>query len=110
MGKLLEEFIAQFDNDASNVDLSGLMSDEERIEWETLVKVYNDIEIVDIANTVKKIPKVYKLNRNQDLAVLAYIKVLEMMVRVARDSMGIEGMPPNFTKPSSSDYDGSMFG
>ena len=102
MGELLEGFISQFDNDEDNVNLDKLMSTDERLEWETLVKCFNDINIVDIAKTVKNIPKVYKLSRNQDLAILAYIKTLEMMVAVARDNIGtIEGR---------TDYDGSMFG
>ena len=98
----MEGFISQFDNDEDNVNLDNLMSTDERLEWETLVKCFNDINIVDIAKTVKNIPKVYKLNRYQDLAILAYIKTLEMMVAVARDNMGAVA--------ERTDYDGSMFG
>ena len=98
----MEGFISQFDNDEDNVNLDNLMSTDERLEWETLVKCFNDINIVDIAKTVKNIPKVYKLNRYQDLAILAYIKTLEMMVAVARDNMG--------AVEERTDYDGSMFG
>jgi len=104
MGELLEGFISQFDNDADNVSLEKLMTSDERLEWETLVKCFNDINIVEIAKTVKNIPKVYKLSRHQDLAILAYIKTLEMMVAVARDNMGAQ------EEQEHSDYDGSMFG
>jgi len=111
MGELLESFIAQFENDKLDLNLKELLSDDERIEWETLVKAFNEIEIMDIANTTKKIPKMYKLTRWQDMAILAYIKTLELMIMNVKAS-GMKDMPPELTGiPKTSDpYSGSMFG
>jgi len=113
MGELLESFIAQFENDKLDLNLKELLSNDERIEWETLVKAFNEIEVMDIANTTKKIPKMYKLDRWQDMAILAYIKTLELMIMNVKNSGQMGDMPPEIGEhaPQQHDpYSGSMFG
>ena len=56
----------------------------------------------------------YKLERWQDMAILAYIKTLELMIMNVKASGQLGDMPPELgghTEPQQHDpYSGSMFG
>ena len=87
MGKLLDGFISQYDDEDSTISLKDLMSDDELVEWELMVKVMNELEIANIGDNLRKIAKFYKLERWQEMSVLALVKVMEMMLANARDRM-----------------------
>ncbi len=96
-----------------NLSVEGLMTDNEKIEWEALVKAMDSIDILNVGRDLEKVSKTFKLNRWQQLSVLAYVKLLEMMVKRAHDSGAIEQLKPEQFSPESSkttSYDGSMFG
>lgn len=117
MGKLLDGFIAQYENEDAVLSLKDLMSDEEIGEWELLVKVFTDLEITEIGPSLAKINKYYRLNRNQEMALLALVKMLELMVATARDKVmlgqdpnGESLHPDNVTRVTNFDNGGGMFG
>jgi len=116
MGKLLDGFIAQYEDEATVLSLKDLMSEDEIGEWELLVKVFNELEISNIAKSLKKVNKYYLLNRNQEMSILALVKMLEMMVVQARDKIMLGGDPTKvmqdvMSKDSMSfDNTGGMFG
>ena len=87
MGKLLDGFIAQYDDEDSTISLKDLMSEEELVEWELMVKVMNELEIAAIGPNLRKIAKFYKLERWQEMSILALVKVMEMMLSNAKDRM-----------------------
>ena len=87
MGKLLDGFIAQYDDESASISLKDLMSKEELVEWELMVKVFNELEIAAIGPTLRKIAAFYKLNKWQEMSVLALVKVMEMMLHTAKDRM-----------------------
>jgi len=87
MGKLLDGFISQYDDEDSTISLKDLMSDDELVEWELMVKVMNELEIANIGDNLRKIAKFYKLERWQEMSILALVKVMEMMLANARDRM-----------------------
>jgi len=87
MGELLDGFIAQYDDENTSISLKDLMSKEELIEWELMVKVFNELEIAAIGPTLRKIAAFYKLDRWQEMSVLALVKVMEMMLHTAKDRM-----------------------
>ena len=87
MGKLLDGFIAQYDDEDSNISLKDLMSQDELVEWELMVKVFNELEIAAIGPNMRKIAKFYKLERWQEMSLLALVKVMEMMLANAKDRM-----------------------
>lgn len=87
MGKLLNGFIAQYDDEGSSISLKDLMSEKELVEWELMVKVFNELEIAAIGPTLRKIASFYKLERWQEMSVLALVKVMEMMLSTAKDRM-----------------------
>ena len=111
MGELIEGFLQAAENKDEVLSVENLLTDDERVEWECLVKCYDSIDIMNIGKDLKKISKIYKLNRWQEMSVLAYVKILEMMMVRAKD-VGALDMMDDMT-PSTSDkieYDGSMFG
>ena len=87
MGELLDAFIAQYDDEDSTISLKDLMSDDELVEWELMVKVFNELEIAAIGPNLRKIAKFYNLERWQEMSVLALVKVMEMMLSNAKDRM-----------------------
>jgi len=88
MGELLDGFLAQYNDEDAVLSLKDLMSEEEIEEWELLVKVFNELEITAIGPNLKKVNKYYKLNRWQEMSVLALVKVFEMMLSNAKGRMG----------------------
>ena len=92
------------------------MSEDERFEWETLVRAFDDIDIMNVGRDIKKIQKTYKLDRWQEMSILAYVKILELMIKRAKEAGAMDMMKdikstPSAPKPPKSDtYTGSMFG
>ena len=87
MGELLDGFLAQYDDEDAVLSLKDLMSKEEIEEWELLVKVFNELEITAIGPNLRKVNKFYKLERWQEMSVLALVKVFEMMLGNAKGRM-----------------------
>ena len=117
MDKLLESFLEMAKGDGDkNLSVETLLTDDERFEWETLVKAFDSIDIMNVGRDLEKIVKTYKLNRWQELSILAYVKLLEMMVKRARDSGAIDHFQGQIDSASESKdtkhdlYSGSMFG
>tara|TARA_R110000744_G_scaffold264321_3_gene378614 strand:- start:111 stop:449 length:339 start_codon:yes stop_codon:yes gene_type:complete len=88
MGELLDGFLAQYDNEEGGISLKDLMTQDELEDWELLVKVFNELEITAIGPNLRKVAKFYKLNRWQEMSVLALVKVFEMMVGNMKGRMG----------------------
>ena len=114
MAELLESFLAMAKSKEKNLSVEGLMTDNEKIEWEALVKAMDSIDILNVGKDLEKVSKTFKLNRWQQLSVLAYVKLLEMMVKRAHDSGAIEQLKPDMMgdmeSSKTTSYDGSMFG
>ena len=102
---MIDAFLKLMDDDAKEVDIKTLFKDKkEQISWEKMVNVFETIEIDNVSDGLRTISEKYKLTRQEELSVLAYVKFLEMMVKkveIAKD------MLKNNTKK---DYSGSMYG
>ena len=94
------------DDDTQEVDIKTLFKDKkEQISWEKMVNVFETIEIDNVSDGLRTISEKYKLTRQEELSVLAYVKFLEMMVKkveLAKDIL--KG------KSTKKDYSGSMYG
>ena len=111
MNELLKSFLEAADNKDEVLSVDKLMTEDEKFEWETLVKAYDSIDIMHVGKDLKKISKTYQLNRWQEMSVLAYVKILEMMMMRAKEAGALDIMED--MSPSTSDtakYNGSMFG
>tara|TARA_R100000458_G_scaffold52299_1_gene53751 strand:- start:20 stop:361 length:342 start_codon:yes stop_codon:yes gene_type:complete len=113
MNELLENFLKLAENkEETALSIESLLSEEERFQWETLVKAFDSIDILNVGKDLKKIQKTYQLERWQEMSILAYVKILELMIRRAKEAGAMDMMNdlPNPTDPSQTDYSGSMFG
>ena len=102
---MIDAFIKMMEGDSNDIDIKSLFKDKkEQISWEKMVNVFETIEIDNVSDGLRTISEKYKLTRQEELSVLAYVKFLEMMVKkveIAKD------MLKNNTKK---DYSGSMYG
>ena len=102
---MIDAFLKLMDDDTKEVDIKTLFKDKkEQISWEKMVNVFETIQIDNVSDGLRTITEKYKLTRQEELSVLAYVKFLEMMVKkveIAKD------MLKNNTKK---DYSGSMYG
>ena len=102
---MIDAFLKLMEEENHEVDIKTLFKDkEEQISWEKMVNVFETIEIDNVSDGLRTISEKYKLTRQEELSVLAYVKFLEMMVKkveIAKD------MLKNNTKK---DYSGSMYG
>ena len=111
MNELIESFLMMAEQDETALSVESLMNEEERFEWETLVKAFDSIDVMNVGRDLKKIHKTYQLERWQEMSILAYVKILEMMIRRAKESGAMDTLtPPDAEPPTRDDYSGSMFG
>ena len=113
MNKLLEGFLELAEDNETQLSIETLMTEDEKFEWETLVKAFDSIDIMNVGKDLKKLHKTYRLKRWQELSILAYIKILELMIKRAKDAGAMDVMDDmkGMKKPkTNTDYSGSMFG
>ena len=80
------------EDDSENIDIKELFKNKkELIVWEKMVHVFETIQIDNVSEGLKEISMKYKLNRQEELMILAYVKFDE-----------------STTKAKS--YSGSMYG
>ena len=113
---MIDAFLKLLEDDTNEVDIKALYKDkEEQHSWEKMVSVFDAIQIDNVTEGLKELIQKYKLTRQEELTVLAYVKFLEMMVykvNLAKD-MIMEGRKVDATvtdDSKSSTYSGSMFG
>jgi len=109
MNKLIKEFLKLAEDESSGLNMKSLLTEDETLEWEVLVKALDSIDILNIGKALEKLSKTYQLERWQELSILAYVKILELMMKRAKDTGAFEGIPLK-KKPTEREYSGSMFG
>ena len=111
MNELLKGFLKLAESQDSKLSIHELLSEEEIFEWETLVKAFDSIDIMNVGKDLKKISKTYQLDHWQEMAILAYVKILELMIKRAKDAGALDLMDTVAKPPTiDADYSGSMFG
>jgi hypothetical protein len=111
MNKLLKGFLKIAESDEKNLSVEGLLTEEERFQWETLVKALDSIDILHVGKDLKKITKTYQLKRWQEMSVLAYVKLLELMMMRAKESGAMDILDDINPSPTTTiDNTGGMFG
>jgi hypothetical protein len=113
MNELLNGFLKAAKDEEETLSIAEMLSTEEVFQWEVLVKAMDTIDILNVGRDLEKVMKTYQLDRWQEMSLLAYVKVLEMMIKRAKDfSSGASSeLPiPQPDKEVSDIYKGSMFG
>ena len=111
---MLDDFLKSAQNKSKGLNVGNLMNNEEKLQWEILVKAMDSIDIMHIGDSLEKISKTYQLKKWQEMSILAYVKILEMMVKAAKDNSpesfkSISEHKPELEKEQEK-YNGSMFG
>jgi len=109
MNELIKGFLKLAEDEKSGLDMKSLLTEDEILEWEILVTVLDSIDLLQIGKDLEKVSKTYQLERWQELSILAYVKLLELMMKRAK-ATGTLGDIPHKKPPTESQYTGSMFG
>ena len=101
---MIDTILKMMEDSTKEVDIKTLFKNKkEHISWEKMVNIYETIQIDNVSEGLRIISEKYKLTRQEELNILAYVKFLEMMVKKI-------DMVNDIINSSSNDYDGSMFG
>ena len=108
---MIDAFIKLMEDDAKDIDIKGLFRNKkEQVSWEKMVNVFEAIQIDNVSEGLKEVIQKYKLTRQEELTVLAYVKFLEMMVYKVNLAKDIIMKERDKTDSKTSTYSGSMFG
>ena len=78
---ILKDFIALVDGEGDSVDIRTLFTDDsERHRWEKMVEIFEHIQIDRVGEGIRAVSEKYKLSRDEEIDIMAYIKFLELMV------------------------------
>ncbi len=113
MNELIEGFLKAAKDNEEKLSVAEMLSDDETLQWEILVKAMDSIDILNVGKDLEKVMKTYQLSRWQEMSLLAYVKVLEMMIKRAKEYTANEGGELPIPQPNSTEsdiYTGSMFG
>ena len=105
---MIDAFLKLMEDDSREIDIKSLFKDKkEQISWEKMVNIFETIEIDNVSDGLKTISEKYKLTRQEELSILAYVKFLEMMV--AKVNMAKDMLNKDISSKKK-DYSGSMYG
>ena len=69
------------EGEGDSVDIRELFTDDdERLRWEKMVEVFEAIQIDRVKEGLQTVDTKYKLSRDEQVNILAYVKFLELMV------------------------------
>ena len=78
---MYQDFISLIDSEETKVNIVDLFEDnEERLRWEKMVEIFEEIQIDNVTSGLKSVAEKYKLNRQEEINILAYVKFLELMI------------------------------
>ncbi len=98
---MLKEFVKLVDSDDEIVDVKNLFTKADKRKWEKWIDIFETLRIDNVASGLKDVSETYKLNKTEEVTVLAYVKFLELMINsVGR--MEKEGKGNEFAKKTVS--------
>ena len=77
---MLKEFVELIDSDEEMVDIKELFTTADRRKWEKWIDIFETIQIDRVASGLKDVSETYKLNKTEEITILAYVKFLELMI------------------------------
>jgi len=77
---MLKEFVELIDSDEEMVDIKELFTTTDRRKWEKWIDIFETIQIDSVAKGLKEVSETYKLNKTEEITILAYVKFLELMI------------------------------
>ena len=82
---MLTEFLKIITNDMEKpVDIKHLFDKKaDRVKWEKMVNIFETIRIDSIVEGLEEINSTYKLDKTEEITIIAYVKFLERMLNMA---------------------------
>jgi hypothetical protein len=77
---MLKEFVELIDSDEEMVDIKELFTTTDKRKWEKWIDIFETIQIDSVARGLKEVSETYKLNKTEEITILAYVKFLELMI------------------------------
>ena len=77
---MLKEFVKLVDSDDEIVDVKNLFTKADKRKWEKWIDIFESLRIDNVALGLKEVSETYKLNKTEEVTVLAYVKFLELMI------------------------------
>mgnify|MGYP003659204193 CR=1 FL=1 len=106
---MIDAFLKLMDDESTEIDIKSLFKNKkEQVSWEKMVNIFETIEIDNVSDGLRTISEKYKLTRQEELSVLAYVKFLEMLVHKAGIAKSVSEEVKEVAK--SKEYSGSMYG
>ena len=82
---MIDAFLKMMEDESNDIDIKSLFKDKkEQISWEKMVNIFETIQIDNVSDGLKTISEKYKLTRQEELSILAYVKFLERLFSLAR--------------------------
>ena len=110
---MIDAFLKLMEDDSNSIDIKTLFkTKKEQISWEKMVHVFETIEIDNVTEGLQTIQDKYKLTRQEELNILAYVKFLELMVfKVGLiNTNTMKGKRDDESTTKAKSYSGSMYG
>ncbi len=73
---MLKEFVDLISSDEDLVDVATLFTKADKRKWEKWIDIFESIRIDNVASGLKEVSETYKLNKTEEVTVLAYVKFL----------------------------------
>jgi hypothetical protein len=108
---MLKEFVNIIESDESVVDVANLFGKADKSKWEKWINIFETIRIDNVASGLKEVSETYKLNKTEEVTILAYVKFLELMIHKV-ESVGRMGakLMEDADKKALSSFNEAMYG
>ena len=99
---MIKEFIEILSSSDNTIDVAHLFKGKaDRQRWEKIVNIFETIRIDNVVEGLEEVETTYKLNKTEEITILAYVKFLERMIHAAEK---YQEMKPSTTKPREMMY------
>ena len=110
---ILEEFLSALEDDDEVIDIKNIIqSSADRRRWEKWIELFGSVGPDKLKETLNYISANTKMNHQDQLILLAYVKYMEIQVQ---KMMGLQEMMEGINENEDgyrehTEYDGAMYG
>lgn len=111
---LIKDFLGLVDDDSKNITIDSLFkNDLEKSIYEKWIKIFTELKPVAIVPMLTQIDETYKMEKEEEIILLSYIKYFEINIMKINKfmEMGLDDIDESTGKGNEkTNYNGSMFG
>ena len=99
---MIKEFIEILASTDDPIDVACLFDKKaDRQRWEKMVNIFETLRIDNVIEGLTEVETTYKLNKTEEITILAYVKFLERMIQAAEK---YEELKPSIREPREMMY------